>query len=226
MAESNVVISTPELPGVISTTEVTIIGSTDLTETSGSTGSTGPTGPTGLTGSTGSTGLTGPSGSSVSYTGLTENNTIDTTETHIVSKFDLEKYLTFVNNDDVKQVVMVLTNDSSAVQDIINMIDLILADGKIDLGDAPILLALVKKIITFRTSGLKISQNLTLEHFLAIIKLVFTILAKEGLLKIANTDQFITDITKIINLLEQGEQMSKALPCCAPLTSFFTSSKK
>ena len=135
---------------------------------------------------------------------------------------NLEKYLTFVTNNDIKQIVIVLTNDTSAVHDIINMIDLILADGKIDFADAPIFLALVKKIITFRTSDLKLSQDLKLENFLAIIKLVFTILAKEGLLKIENTDQFITDISKIITLLEQGEQMAKALPCCAPLTAWFT----
>jgi hypothetical protein len=41
-----------------------------------------------------------------------------------------------------------------------------------------------------------------------------------------NTEQFINDITKVITLLEQGEQMAKALPCCAPLTSFLSSSKK
>jgi hypothetical protein len=198
MADSNVSVPTPELPG---STEVIV--------------ALNPTGPT---------------ESTVVTTVVTDvvivNNNIDAVETNIVSKMNLEKYLTFVTNNDVKQVVMVLTNDSSAVHDIINMIDLILADGKIDLGDAPILLALVKKIITLRTSDLKLSQNLTLEHFLAIIKLVFTILAKEGLLKIANTDQFITDITKIINLLEHGEQIANALPCCAPLTSLFTSSKK
>ena len=202
MADSNVSVPTPELPG---STEVVV--------------ALNPTGPTGSN-----------SESTVVTTVVTDvvivNNNIDAVETNIVSKMNLEKYLTFVTNNDVKQVVMVLTNDSSAVHDIINMIDLILADGKIDLGDAPILLALVKKIISFRTSDLKLSQNLTLEHFLAIIKLVFTILAKEGLLKIANTDQFINDISKVITLIEQGEQMTKALPCCAPLTSWFTSSKK
>lgn len=216
MADSNVPVAKPELPGVIETAEVVI--------------ASGPTG-TSIESNIVSS-VVADIVSGKSETGLPAiiinavNNTIDVVETNIVSKMNLEKYLTFVTNDDVKQVVMVLTNDSSAVQDIINMIDLILADGKIDLSDAPILLALVKKIITLRTSDLKLSQNLTLEHFLAIIKLVFTILAKEGLLKIANTDQFIADITKVITLLEQGEQMTNALPCCAPLTGWFSSSKK
>jgi hypothetical protein len=214
MADSNVSVPIPELPGVIST-EVTV----SLSET-------GPT-DSKIESNIIENVLSGSTETGISAVIInTVNNTIDAVEKNIVSKMNLEKYLTFVTNNDVKQVVMVLTNDSSAVHDIINMIDLILADGKIDLGDAPILLALVKKIITLRTSDLKLSENLTLEHFLAIIKLVFTILAKEGLLKIANTDQFITDITKIINLLEHGEQITKALPCCAPLTSWFASSKK
>ena len=92
------------------------------------------------------------------------------------------KYLSFIDDPNTKQVVTILTNDSSAVQDIVNMLDLILADGKIDMADAPLLMGLIKKIITLRTSDLKLSQNLTLNHFLDIIKLVFTILAKEGIL--------------------------------------------
>ena len=140
-------------------------------------------------------------------------------ELNVVDKRHLEKYLTFVNDPDIKQVVTILTTDSAAVQDIVNMLDLILADGKIDLSDAPILLALVKKIITLRTSDLKLSQNLTLDHFLSIIKLVFTILAKEGLLKIANTDEFITDITKLIDLMEQGDKIAETMSCCIPLTA-------
>ena len=173
-------------------------------------------------------GVTGPTGSNVvtETVVVTVNNTIDAVDANIVSRMNLEKYLTFVTNNDIKQVVIVLTNDSSAVHDIINMIDLILADGKIDFADAPIFLALVKKIITLRTSDLKLSQNLKLEHFLAIIKLVFTILANEGLLKIANTDQFISDITKIINVIENGDKIAQALPCCAPITAWFTNSKK
>jgi len=202
--------STSDLPG--STLEVDTAVVTFVTES-------GPTGPTGTTSETTSgTGVTGVTGV------VAETNIV--AEANIVSKYNLEKYLIFVTNNDIKQVVMVLTNDSSAVQDIINMIDLILADGKIDFGDAPILLALVKKIVAFRTSDLKLSQNLKLEHFLAIIKLVFTILANEGLLKIANTEQFISDITKIIDVIEHGDKITQALPCCAPISAMFTSSKK
>jgi hypothetical protein len=205
MADSNVTVSTIDLPGsTLDVPKVELVAS-------------------GPTGSTGSNVL------SDTVTVVTEivstNNNIDSVETNVISKFNLEKYLTFVTNNDVKQVVMTLTNDSSAVQDIINMIDLILADGKIDISDAPILLALVKKIITLRTSDLKLSTKLTLEHFLSIIKLVLTILAKEGILKIANTDEFIADINKVITLIEDSEHIVKVIPCCAPITSWITSSK-
>jgi hypothetical protein len=141
------------------------------------------------------------------------NNLMDIVESTVVSKLNIEKYLSFIDNPDVKQVVMMLTNDSSAVQDVINMIDLILADGKIDISDAPLLMGLIKKIISFRTKDLKLNENLTLTHYLDIIKLVLTILAKEGVLKIANTDEFIADIAKIINLLKSGEQIAESMSC-------------
>jgi hypothetical protein len=216
MADSNVTVSTVDLPGStidIENVELPVI----VTESTGLTGSTESTGPTGPTESSNETRTT---------VIVSSNNNIEPVETNVVSKFNLEKYLTFVTNDDIKQVVITLTNDSSAVQDIINMIDLILSDGKIDLGDAPILLALVKKIITLRTSDLKLSSKLTLEHFLSIIKLVLTILAKEGTLKIANTDEFIKDINKVISLIENGEQITRSIPCCTPIISWFISSKK
>jgi len=132
---------------------------------------------------------------------------------NVVSKLHLDKYLSFIDDVDTRQIVTILTSDSAAVHDVINMIDLILADGKIDMTDAPLLLGLIKKIITLRTSDLKLSQTLTLNHFLDIIKLVFTILAKEGLLKIVNTDEFITDITKLINLIKDGEKIVDAVSC-------------
>jgi hypothetical protein len=153
------------------------------------------------------------------------NNLINNAEITVVSKSHLEKYLSFIDNPDVKQVVMMLTNDSSAVQDIINMIDLILADGKIDISDAPLLMGLIKKIVSFRTKDLKFNDNLSLSQYLDIIKLVFTILAKEGVLKIANTDEFIADIAKIINILKSGEQIAESMPCF-PMCVAWLSKKK
>jgi hypothetical protein len=172
------------------------------------------------------TGFSGPTGSNIingTGTSMIINKLLDSKEENVVPKLHLEKYLTFVNDPNIKKIVTSLTNDSAAVQDIVNMLDLILADGKIDLADAPILLALVKKIVALRTSDLKLTQNLTFDNFLSIIKLVFTILAKEGMLKIANVDEFILDISKLINLMQEGNKVAESIPCCAPLLSIFFS---
>ena len=146
------------------------------------------------------------------------NNFLDNLELTVVSKDHLDKYLSFINDDDIKQIVIKLTNEPTAVQDIINMIDLILADGKIDISDAPLLIGLVKKIISFRTADVKINKNLAFNDFLDIIKLVFTILAKEGVLKIKNTDEFIVDINKIIDIIKMGENVVKMMPCFSCLS--------
>ena len=175
-------------------------------------------GPTGTVDTTGNTGNTGTILVKV-------NNLIDNLESMVVSKIHLEKYLSFIDNPDIKQVVMILTNNSAAVQDIVNMIDLILSDGKIDMSDAPLLMGLVKKIVSFRTKDLNLSKELSLSHYLDIIKLVFTILAKEGVLKIANTDEFIADIAKVIDLLKTGEQIAESMSCF-PMCISWISQKK
>jgi len=132
-----------------------------------------------------------------------------------VSKLNLEKYLSFIDDILVKQIVIILTNNSAAVQDVVNMIDLILADGKIDLNDAPLLLGLIKKIVALRTKDLPNLSNITISQYLDVLKLVFTILAKEGILKIEKIDEFIGDTTNIIGLIKKGEQVAESVPCLA-----------
>ena len=143
---------------------------------------------------------------------------------NIVSKIHIDRYLTFVNDPEIKKIVTVLTNDPESVQDIVNMLDLILADGKIDFNDGMLLLGLSKKIIALRASAL-IINDLTLNHFVTIIKLVLTILAKEGILKIVKTDEFIKDITQVLNLIENSEKIVESIPCCLPLKSLFFGKK-
>ena len=174
----------------------------------------------------GVSGYTGSSGCKCGVSGCTGENyvnnsigplftTVKDEITSGVSKLHLEKYLSFIDDLSVKQIVIILTNDSAAVQDIVNMIDLILADGKIDLDDAPLLLGLIKKIIALRTKDLPNMSNITISQYLDVIKLVFTILAKEGILKIEKTDEFIADTTKLIGLIKKGEQVAESIPCFA-----------
>jgi hypothetical protein len=143
---------------------------------------------------------------------------------NIVSKIHIDRYLTFVNDPNIKKIVTVLTNDPESVQDVVNMLDLVLADGKIDFNDGMLLLGLSKKIVSLRTSAL-VSIDLTLNHFLTIIKLVLTILAKEGVLKIVKTDEFIEDITQVLNLIENSEKIVESIPCCLPLRSLIFGKK-
>ena len=140
---------------------------------------------------------------------------VDTVVDNVVSKIHLDKYLSFIRDDNIKKIVTVLTTDASAVQDVINMIDLILADGKIDISDAPLLLGLIKKITTLRTKEIQLSQPLSLDQFLDIIKLVFTILAKEEVLKITNTDEFIKDIVVVLDGIKVGNQIVSNIPDCS-----------
>ena len=159
-------------------------------------------------------------------TNLTKiNNLMGNIEIVVVSKLHLEKYLSFIDDPNIKQIVIMLTNDSGAVKDIVNMIGLILADGKIDMSDAPLLMGLVKKIVSFRTKDLNISKDLKLSNYLDIMKLVLTILAKEDVLKIANTDEFIADIAKVIDLLKTGEQIAESMSCF-PMCMSWLSPKK
>ena len=143
-----------------------------------------------------------------------------------VSKLNLEKYLSFIDDVSVKQIVIILTNDSAAVQDIVNMIDLILADGKIDLNDAPLLLGLIKKIVALRTKDLPNMSNITISQYLDVLKLAFTILAKEGILKIEKTDEFIGDTTNLIGLIKKGEQITESIPCLAGCFGWVKSKNK
>ena len=155
---------------------------------------------------------------------MSDSNIIDKN----IANLHLEKYLTFIDNSDTKEVVKILSNDSSAIQDIINMIDLILADGKIDIADAPLLIGLTKKIVSLRTKDLELKKNLSIDHFLDIIKLIFIIFAKEGILNIKNTDEFITDITNLISTIKTGENIVKSIPnlSCTDFSFFSCKSKK
>jgi hypothetical protein len=86
-------------------------------------------------------------------------------------------------------------------------------------------MGLIKKIISLRTKNINLSQNLTLDHFIDIIKLVFTILAKEKILKITNADEFIRDINKILPMIKTGGKIVESMPCFPVCLGWFTSKK-
>jgi len=186
--------------------EVTLVNTVDVVENVNS--PIGPTGPAKLTDS--------------NMNLLKINNLVSTVESIVVPKLHLDKYLSFVNDPDVKQIVNILTNNSESIQDIVSMVNLIFSNttGKVNISDAPLLLGLIKKIISVRTKNIKLSQDLSLTQFLDIIKLIFTILAKEGILNITNADDFLNDTNELINLIKIEQQvMSTMQSCCG---SFFS----
>jgi hypothetical protein len=133
-----------------------------------------------------------------------------------VSSIDLDKYLSFINDKNIKELVTILTNNEGPIKDISNIVNLIMADGKIDINDVPLLISFLKKLISLKTADLNELKNLTMLDYIKAIKLVLIILAKENVLKLPNTNQFVTDISKILDELLIVEQVSTKMCGCFP----------
>jgi hypothetical protein len=133
-----------------------------------------------------------------------------------VSSLHLDKYLSFIDDENIKQLVTLLTNNEEPIKDISNIINLIMADGKIDINDGPLLISFVKKLISLKTDDFKELKNLTMADYLKAIKLVLIILAKEDVLKVPDANQFVTDISKILDELLIVEQIGAKMCGCLP----------
>jgi hypothetical protein len=133
------------------------------------------------------------------------------------SSLHLDKYLTLIENNDVKKVILLLTNDSNAITDIINVIQLIIVDNKIDASDISLFITLIKKIVNLHGNNFELKE-LTFVHFLNIIKVVLEILIKENMINLKNSNEFLDETTKIINLLITSEETIKKVGCakCLP----------
>jgi hypothetical protein len=87
-------------------------------------------------------------------------------------------------------------------------------DGKIDINDAPLLLAFIKKIISSKSLDLNISKNISSENFIDIIKCVLVILTKENILKIPDQEEFITEISKLLDSLKIVGDINNTVNTC------------
>ena len=134
-----------------------------------------------------------------------------------VSSLHLDKYLTLIESNDIKKIILLLTNDSNAINDIVNIIQLIIIDNKIDSSDIHLFITLIKKIINLRGNNLDV-KDLTFVHFLNIIKVVLEILIKENMINLKNPNEFLDETTKIINLIITSEETIKKVGCakCLP----------
>jgi hypothetical protein len=133
-----------------------------------------------------------------------------------VSSLHLDKYLSFITDDNIKQLVTILTNNEGPIKDISNIVDLIMADGKIDINDAPLLISFLKKLISLKTADFKELKNLPMADYIKAIKLVLIILAKEKVLKLPDTNQFVTDVSNILDKLLIVEQIGSKMCGCLP----------
>lgn len=131
-----------------------------------------------------------------------------------VSTIHLDKYLLFQDKEEVKKIIILLTNNSDCVKDIVRIVELIMEDGKIDINDAPLLLAFIKKIISSKSLDLNISKNISSENFIDIIKCVLVILTKENILKIPDQEEFITEISKLLDSLKIVGDINNTVNTC------------
>ena len=134
-----------------------------------------------------------------------------------VPSLHLDKYLSFINDDNIKQLVTILTNNEGSIKDISNIVNLIIEDGKIDMNDVPLLISFLKKLISLKTVDFKELKNLAMSDYIKTIKLVLIILAKENILKLPDTNQFVTDVSKILDNLLIAEQVGSKMCSCFPL---------
>jgi hypothetical protein len=134
-----------------------------------------------------------------------------------VPSLHLDKYLSFINDDNIKQLVTILTNNEGSIKDISNIVNLIIEDGKIDMNDVPLLISFLKKLISLKTVDFKELKNLAMSDYIKAIKLVLIILAKENILKLPDTNQFVTDVSKILDNLLIVEQVGSKMCSCFPL---------
>ena len=132
-----------------------------------------------------------------------------------VSIIHLDKYLIFQEKEEIKKIIILLTNNSDCVKSIIHIVELIMEDGKIDINDAPLLLSFIKKLINTQTLNLNISS----ENYINIIKYVLIILTKENILKIPNQEDFIINISKLLDSLKMVEEVYNSVNTCFPWIS-------
>jgi hypothetical protein len=135
-------------------------------------------------------------------------------EVKVVSTIHIDKYLLFENNDEVKKLVGLLTTNLNCVKDITHIVELIMADGKIDMNDIPLLISFFKKIISFRSTSEDLLKNISTEKYVTSIKYVLIILTKENIIKIPNQDVFISEISKLLDQLKIVEEVGNSIKNC------------
>lgn len=152
----------------------------------------------------------------------------DVTVNDVVNKLrnipleNINKYLALVPNPDVKSVITIILSNAETVESLVTTFNAIMADGKIDLNDAPLLLQMVKKVLALKTDCHTILLKLEPVDVIQVIQYVFILLIKEDVVKSSDPDKLLADLNTLFNNLIFAEQALAKLckGCkCVPLKS-------
>ena len=152
----------------------------------------------------------------------------DVTVNDVVNKLknipleNLNKYLALVSNPDVKSVITIILSDAETIQSLVTTFQAVMADGKVDLNDAPLLLQMVKKVLALKTDCQTVLSKLKPVDVIQVIQYVFILLIKEEVVKTSDPDKLLADLNTLFNNLIFAEQALSKLckGCkCAPLKS-------
>jgi hypothetical protein len=152
----------------------------------------------------------------------------DVTVNDVVNKLknipleNLNKYLALVSNPDVKSVITIILSDAETIQSLVTTFQAVMADGKVDLNDAPLLLQMVKKVLALKTDCQTVLSKLKPVDVIQVIQYVFILLIKEEVVKTSDPDKLLADLNTLFANLTFAEQALAKLcgSCkCAPLKS-------
>jgi hypothetical protein len=152
----------------------------------------------------------------------------DVTVNDVVNKLknipleNLNKYLALVSNPDVKSVITIILSDAETIQSLVTTFQAVMADGKVDLNDAPLLLQMVKKVLALKTDCQTVLTKLKPVDVIQVIQYVFILLIKEEVVKTSDPDKLLADLNNLFANLTFAEQALAKLckGCkCTPLKS-------
>jgi hypothetical protein len=135
---------------------------------------------------------------------------------------NINKYLALVPNPDVKTVITIVLTDADTVESLVTTFNAVMADGKVDLNDAPLLLQMVRKVLALKTDCQTVLSKLKPVDVIQVIQYVFILLIKEEIVKTSDPDKLLADLNTLFASLTFAEQALAKLckGCkCAPLTS-------
>jgi hypothetical protein len=135
---------------------------------------------------------------------------------------NINKYLALVPNPDVKTVITIILSDAETIESLVTTFHAVMADGKVDLNDAPLLLQMVRKVLALKTDCQTVLSKLKPVDVIQVIQYVFILLIKEEVVKTSDPDKLLADLNTLFASLTFAEQALAKLcgSCkCAPLKS-------